>query len=67
MLIVGKNYIIIEKGGDAMPDYKEMYFTLFREVTKIIDQLQEIQQKTEEMYIDSDDNALLFSTDKTEK
>ncbi len=43
-----------------MPDYKEMYFALFREVSKVIEQLQEIQQKTEEMYIQSADNAVLF-------
>ena len=34
-----------------MPDYKEMYLTLFRAMTKSIDILQEAQQKTEEMYI----------------
>ena len=43
-----------------MPDYKEMYFVLYREVTKVIEQLQEIQQKTEEMYIQSEDRLILF-------
>lgn len=43
-----------------MPDYKEMYLTLFREVTKVIEQLQEIQQKTEEMYMRSEDNMTVF-------
>ena len=28
-----------------MPDYKEMYFALYREVTKVIEQLQEIQMQ----------------------
>ena len=43
-----------------MPDYKEMYFTLFRELTKVIDQLQQVQQKMEEMYIDCEDNLVVF-------
>ncbi len=34
-----------------MPDYKEMYLTLFRSITKAITILQEAQQQTEEMYI----------------
>lgn len=34
-----------------MPDYKEMYFTLFRETRKAISILQKAQQLTEEMYI----------------
>lgn len=34
-----------------MPDYKEMYLTLFRSITKVITILQEAQQQTEEMYI----------------
>ena len=49
-----------------MPDYKEMYFALYREVTNVIEQLQEIQQKTEEMYILSEDRLILFE-DKKEK
>lgn len=36
-----------------MPDYKSMYFRLFRSVTKAVAILQETQQKTEEMYMDS--------------
>ena len=34
-----------------MPDYKEMYATLFRETTKAIGILQTAQQQTEEIYI----------------
>jgi len=34
-----------------MSEYKEMYYKLFNEVTKVIEQLQEIQKKTEEMYM----------------
>ena len=37
-----------------MPDYKEMYLTLFRETTKAIAILQAVQQRTEEIYIAED-------------
>ena len=37
-----------------MNEYKEMYYKLFNEVSKVIEQLQEIQQKTEEMYMNAD-------------
>ena len=57
---------IFKTRGETMPDYKEMYFALYREVTKVIEQLQEIQQKTEEMYIQSEDRLILFE-DKKEK
>ena len=51
-----------------MPDYKEMYFTLFREVSKAIEHLQKAQQIVEEMYIDSEDNLIIFkSEDDREK
>ncbi|AFV03475.1 hypothetical protein UNSWDHB_299 [Dehalobacter sp. UNSWDHB] len=36
-----------------MADYKRMYTELFNKVTVIIEQLQEIQQQTEQMYIES--------------
>lgn len=35
------------------PDYKEMYYKLFNELTNIIEQLQNIQKNTEELYINS--------------
>jgi hypothetical protein len=34
-----------------MPDYKEMYFILFRAQTKAIELLQKAQRETEELYI----------------
>jgi len=43
-----------------MPDYKEMYLTLFRAMTKANDILQEAQQKTEQMYIDDTENKLIL-------
>lgn len=47
-----------------MPDYKEMYFALFREVTKVIEQLQAIQQKTEEMYMGAEENLTVLRQDE---
>ncbi len=37
-----------------MPDYKEMYLTLFRSITQAIALLQEAQRQTEEMYISAE-------------
>jgi len=44
-----------------MPDYREMYLTLFRKVAAVIEELQDIQRMTEEMYISDslpDDGSL---------
>ncbi|WP_312279731.1 hypothetical protein [Oscillibacter sp.] len=40
-----------------MPNYKEMYFQLFRETEKAIDILIEAQRKAEEQYINSPEQA----------
>ena len=50
-----------------MPNYKEMYFTLFREVTKAIEHLQKAQQIVEEMYMESEDNLVLFTKDNSDE
>ncbi len=34
-----------------MPNYEKMYFVLFRKVSEVIEQLQLVQQVTEEIYI----------------
>lgn len=34
-----------------MTDYKEMYITLFNEITEVVEKLQLAQRKTEELYI----------------
>jgi len=49
-------------GGTLVPNYKEMYTTLFRETTKAISILQSAQQKTEEIYIsdDTEDNLIII-------
>lgn len=36
-----------------MPDYQKMYHSLFNDVTDAVSKLQQAQQKTEEMYMDS--------------
>ena len=38
-----------------MPDYKELYFKLFNDITDVIEKLKEIQKQAEEIYI-SDKN-----------
>jgi len=47
-----------------MLDYKEMYETLFRAMTKAITTLQEAQQATEEMYIESQDPVFIALPNK---
>ena len=46
-----------------MPDFREMYFSLFREMSKAITILQEAQQQTENMYISDDSANQLFVVD----
>jgi len=41
-----------------MPDYQKMYHSLFNDVTDVVTKLQEAQQKTEEMYMDSKETVL---------
>ena len=41
-----------------MPNYKKMYHILFNEISETIERLQMIQQKAEELYINSDDTLL---------
>ena len=52
-----------------MPDYKEMYITLFKETTKAISILQAAQQKTEEIYVsdDTENNLILLKPDEDER
>ncbi len=35
-------------------DYKELYFNLFNQITDVIQKLEEIQCKAEELYVQSD-------------
>ncbi|NLK37434.1 MAG: hypothetical protein GX299_05065 [Epulopiscium sp.] len=42
-----------------MPNYKEMYFELFNKITDVIIDLQEVQKKTEEMYLNSEEPQII--------
>ena len=37
-----------------MTDYKELYHLLFNKITDVVDELQQIQQLAEKLYIESD-------------
>ena len=41
-----------EKDSTGRVDYKKLYYALFAEVSKITDQLVQIQQDTEERFLD---------------
>ncbi len=40
-----------------MPDYKKMYYSLFNQVSDAIKQLQEAQKESEEIFIDTAEDA----------
>lgn len=46
-----------------MPNYKEMYCLLFNKITNTIDELSQIQQEAEEMYINSDNHNISILSD----
>lgn len=50
-----------------MPDYQKMYHSLFNDVTDAIEKLQQAQQKTEEMYMDSKETVLTPFLKKSEE
>ena len=43
------------KGGETMPDYKEMYLIMMRAAEQAQNVLIEAQRKCEEMYVEADD------------
>lgn len=48
-----------------MADYQAMYTVLFRRVTAAIEELQNVQRQTEEMYISSEPTSVrLIDTNK---
>jgi hypothetical protein len=50
-----------------MADYQAMYAVLFRKITAVIEELQNAQRQTEEMYISSEPpNIRVINTNKTE-
>lgn len=44
-----------------MADYKKMYYILFNKITDIIKDLQEVQQLTEEIYIEQEEKIKKLS------
>lgn len=50
-----------------MPDYQKLYHSLFNDVTDAISKLQQAQQKTEEMYMDSKETVLTPFVKKSEE
>jgi hypothetical protein len=51
-----------------MPDYQEMYAKLFNQITNVIEELQQIQRQTEELYMQSKEpKIILVEHDTTEK
>lgn len=47
-----------------MADYKKMYYLLFRKITEIIEELQEVQQQAEALYITEKEPAMkLYPTE----
>ena len=42
---------------DENKNYKEMYIKLFNSVTDIIESLKKVQEETERMYIESEENV----------
>lgn len=46
-----------------MPDYQKMYHLLFKDVTDAITRLQQAQQKTERMYVESKEPVLKITKD----
>lgn len=47
-----------------MPDYQKMYTILFNQLTDTIEQLQQAQKDTEEIFIQMEDTPMLIRMDK---
>ena len=47
------NCVRITKGDKAMADYKSLYYQLFNKITDVIEELKEVQQQAEEVYINT--------------
>ena len=50
-------------GGVIMPDYKGMYYILFNKITDTVNQLTQVQQEVEEMYINCQSNNIQIIND----
>lgn len=47
-----------------MSDYEKMYSVLFNKITDIVEELKEVQQLTEEMFMKQDHNRIVLLTNK---
>lgn len=52
-------FILEERSNKVMPEYKDLYYKLFNRITDIIEELKELQNQAEEMYINSQKNEKL--------
>jgi len=43
-----------------MTDYQKMYIKLFNKITNVIEELQEIQRQTEQLYMDNKDSEIIL-------
>lgn len=50
-----------------MANYKKMYHTLFNKIADIIDELQDVQQQTEEMFIAQEKQIVKLNEVKSEE
>lgn len=50
-----------------MPNYRNMYYILFNKITNIIDELKEVQQLTEEIYMQSDNKIIKLTISEEDK
>ncbi|MDU4959527.1 MAG: hypothetical protein E6X17_02510 [Sporomusaceae bacterium] len=48
-----------------MPDYKQMYITLFNRITDVIAELQTVQQEMEELYLQRPDAKITLLSSRT--
>lgn len=51
-----------------MADYQQMYLKLFNKVTDVIEELQQVQRETEELYIQCEETELtVLKPDKNDE
>lgn len=51
-----------------MADYQKMYLKLFNKVTDVIEELQQVQRETEELYIQGEETELtVLKPDKNDE
>ena len=50
-----------------MADYKEMYLQLYNKITDVIEELQQIQRQTEELYIQTGQPKLMLMKAEQDK